>query len=82
MLPEYYLKVWGAEQGYQVIFGHGENRADQRYVLLLKERDHYHGLTSITGFLAQSYYCHLCDKEFHCESYQHHPWVCQPLCGV
>lgn len=75
VLSDYHIKVFGAEQGYQVIFGHGEKRAEQRYIFLLKKDHHYHGLTSIPAFAGRSYYCHLCDKGYDHEDFDNHPCI-------
>ena len=64
VLPDYYIKVLSAKLGFQVIFGRGEKRADQRYLLLLKHDDHYYGLKSLPAIPGRSYYCHVCDKGY------------------
>ena len=75
VLPDYFIKVISAELGFQVIFGRGEKQAHQRYVLLLKHDHHYYGLKSLSGFFGRSYYCHVCDKGYDHENFQHHPCV-------
>ena len=75
VLPDYYIKVLSAELGFQVIFGRGEKRADQRYLLLLKHDDHYYGLESLPAILGRSYYCHVRDKGYDNENFQQHPCV-------
>ena len=68
MLPDYFIRVISAELGFQVIFGRGEKRADQRCLLLLKHDDHYYGLKSFPPILGCSYYCHVCDKGYNHEA--------------
>lgn len=75
VMPEYHIKVWGAERGYTLIFGHGEARVDQRYIWLPKQRVHYHGLTSVTAFMGLSYYYLTCEKGYNDEDYDHCPCV-------
>ena len=52
----------------------GPVKVEEDHVLcLLKSGNHYDGISSVQGFLNNSYYCHLCDKAFNTNDPDNHP---------
>lgn len=43
-----------------------------KFILLVKLGQHFHGCNSFGGFLSRSYYCHDCDKAYNNEDNNHH----------
>ena len=42
-------------------------------IYLVKVDDHYHGCTSLSGFLERSYFCEDCNKGYSKDNRHHHP---------
>ena len=70
------------ELGYQIKIFEGQTGAlwfdkdsfdkKEKKLCLLKTGSHFHGITSVPGFLCRSYYCHVCNRGFNWENAEHH----------
>ena len=62
-LSEYQLIVVSMDHGYQIIYK-GPDQAEDKQLILIKNREHFHACHSLKGFFGSSYYCLRCEKKY------------------
>lgn len=72
VLSDYQIVVLSVDHAYQIIFN-GPSKPDNKKLILVKVGEHYHGCTSLKGFLGRSYFSWQCEKDFSNDDYAHHP---------
>ena len=70
-LSDYQLVLIDAQMGFQLTFK-GPPKPKEKQLVLIKNKDHYHTCTSLTGFFGTSYYCAQCEKGFAVDDSRHH----------
>ena len=71
-LPEYHIKVFDADRCFMVWYSSPSSTAQQRSIHLVKQGEHFWGVTNVPALLGKVYYCHDCDKGYDHEDYAMH----------
>lgn len=79
--PEYQLIVIERMKG-KIIFKERAYDYAHKTITLLKIENHYHGITSIPGFLNRNHFCRHCEKAYNTQGSSHHNCLRQncPAC--
>lgn len=71
-LPDYCLVVLSLDHNHQIIYK-GPICDTNKEIILIKAGEHYHGCTSISGFLGRNRSCLHCEKGYDYDDMKHHP---------